>query len=143
MRFLFVTYCGSFYGIETWYSKLCSPTHFRRMSVAYHKAIKQMCGMKFWESNHAACEKLNVDIFRHLLTKRCLRHFLGLLNRGSPCIANLRYYFKVESTFVSQLVDTFRDIYGVVNCFSNDCDALFSRINFIQCTEPRSSFEFI
>ena len=24
MRFLFVSSCGSFYGIETWYSKLCS-----------------------------------------------------------------------------------------------------------------------
>ena len=25
MIFLFISYCSSFYGIETWYSKLCSP----------------------------------------------------------------------------------------------------------------------
>ena len=99
--------------------------------------------MKLWESNHAACEKLSLEVLRHLLAKLCLRNFLSLLNCGSPCIANLRYYFKVESAFVSQLFDTFRDIYGVINWFSIDCVAPFSRINFIQCTEPKSIFEFL
>ena len=68
-------------------------------AVLFNKAIKQMCGIKFCESNHAVCEKLKLDIFKHLLTKRCLRYFLGLLNWGSACIATLRYYFKVESAF--------------------------------------------
>ena len=48
--FLFNSYCTSFFAIETWYDLLLKPALFRRISVAYHKAIKKLCGMNVWES---------------------------------------------------------------------------------------------
>ena len=86
---------------------------------------------------------MRLYIFRHLFTKRCLRHYSALMNGGSPCAADLRYYINVESDFVSKLTDNFKVVYGVESCFGNDRDALFSRINFAQRIELRSSFEFV
>ena len=67
--YLFNSYCTSFFGIETWYDILLKPGLLRKISVAYHKAIKKLCGMMVWESNHLACEKMNLYIFSHLLLK--------------------------------------------------------------------------
>ena len=102
-----------------------------------------MCEMKFWERNHTACEIMSLHIFRHLLTKSSLRHYLALIISASPCIADHRYYFRVYSNFLIKLIDTFEVVYCVENCLRNNRDALFSRINFVQSTESWSSFEFI
>ena len=70
LHFLFISCCMSLYGIEMWYDKLKSQKQYKRISVTYHRAIKQMCGMQFWDNIHVACDKLNLDIFKHLLVKR-------------------------------------------------------------------------
>ena len=42
-----------------WYDKLESQKQYKRMSVTYHKGLKQMYGKKFCDSNHVACDSLN------------------------------------------------------------------------------------
>ena len=68
--FLFKTYCSSFYGMETWYDIMSISKLYKSIAVAYHKAIKRICGLNKWDGNHLACEKLNVSTFEHLLAKR-------------------------------------------------------------------------
>ena len=41
-----------------------------KISVAYHKAIKNVLNMNTWDSNHLACEILGVNLFKHFQAKR-------------------------------------------------------------------------
>ena len=83
--------------------------------MAYHKTAKQKCGVKSWENSHTACEAMVLSIFSQLLTKRCTRHYLAPVNFRILCVSDLKYYFSVESEFISMLTDTFEVIIGVEN----------------------------
>ena len=63
--------------------------------------------------------------------------FQSLMNIGSPCVADLGYYF------VSKLTDNFGVVYGVDNCSSNDCGARLSTIIFVQGTELISNLTLL
>ena len=78
LQFPFISCCMSLYGIEVSYDKFESQKQYKRMPVTFHKAIKQICVMKFWDSNHVACDSLNLDVFKHLLAKRCYNFFVRL-----------------------------------------------------------------
>ena len=64
--------------------------------------------MKSCENSHTACETMVLSIFSHLLTKRCIRHYLAPVNFRIPCVSDLKYYFCVESEFLSRLTDTLK-----------------------------------
>ena len=63
LSFLFRSYSSSFYGAESWYYNLQIKT-FRKISACYHAAVKRVCGLNVWDSNHAACQLVNVPIFK-------------------------------------------------------------------------------
>ena len=69
LHFLFKSYATSFYGVELWYSFLGNKNIFRKPSIAYHGAIKKICRLNKWDSNHEACRIANQEIFIHLLSK--------------------------------------------------------------------------
>jgi len=140
LNFLFTSYCMSLYGSEMWYDKLGDHQQYKRMSVSYHEAIKQMCGMKSWNSNHLACDNMNLYIFKHLLARRCYKFFLSIVTSESRCLRDLKYYFSVDSRYSVHTNHMFRTIYGVSDCLRNDQDALLSRICFVQKTEPRCNY---
>ena len=94
LNFLFKTYSTSFYGIGSWYSFRHS---FRTLSVAYHKAIKKLAGMRVWQSNHDACEKIGVNTIKHLISKRMLAQFKGICNSTSETMYKLRYFYIYKS----------------------------------------------
>ena len=77
LHFLFSAYCMSLFGIEMWYVKLENQKLYKRIPVTYqyHKAIKQMYGIKCWDDNHVACANMNLEIFKRLLAKRCYNFF--------------------------------------------------------------------
>ena len=67
LGYLFITYCCSFYGINLWFEESIKVKDLRKVEVSYHRAIKKIASMRFWESNHTACEQINVNLFKHLL----------------------------------------------------------------------------
>ena len=112
--FLFNSYCTSFFAIETWYDLLLKPALFRRISVAYHKAIKKLCGMNVWESNHLACEKMNLYIFSHLLTKRIINFYFNTISTNSPCLSELKFHYFAHSLLSKNIRNHFFEKYSVI-----------------------------
>ena len=142
LYFLFRSYTTSFYGIELWYNFLENKNVFKKCSIAYHGAIKKLCKMNKWDSNHEACFLSNQQIFNHLLVKRTFRFYLSLINSKSPCLKDFKYYFRFQSVLYSRVRSIFDIVYGVRDIFDNPICAIMSRIDFIERNEERSSYHF-
>ena len=95
--------------------------------------------MHVWESNHAACEKIDVNIFKHLLNKRLLKFYFNLINSRCTAIQNLRYYFMLNSFLYLRVSMIFENSYNVSGLCRNDKMALLSRVDFVERNEPRSN----
>ena len=140
LRYLFRTYCTSFYGISTWIDEKITENKVRRISVGYHKAVKRTANMLPWQSNHEACQKLNVNTFQHLLYKRILSHYFMLIKSNTGIVHSFKYFFRYLSETKAVLSRTFFSIYDVSNIENNCISALYSRIDFVQRNEPRSNY---
>ena len=110
----------------------------QRISVAYHKAVKRICGMTPWESNHDACLTAGVNIFRHLYAKRRVSFAFAVRNSESPCLVPLIYYLRYKSSFSYQIVEYFRAVYEIPDLFDNPLCAIRARIDFVERNEPSS-----
>ena len=136
--FLFQSYCMSFYGVEMWYDKVCSSSSYNRAAVTYHKAIKKICKMNNWESNHDACERSGKPIFRHLLAKRVYSFYKRLVSSSE---VQLQYYF-FTSYFARNVRNLFRNFYEI-NIDSYDFKAVFACIEYVQRNEERSHHVYV
>ena len=67
----------SFYGVETWFMKLHTKD-LDNISIAYHKTIKRMYNKTPYDSNHECLERVNLQIFLHLVAKK-LNNFAVIL----------------------------------------------------------------
>ena len=141
-NFLFKTYCTSFYGCETWIDEPLNDNKLRKVAVSYHKAVKKVAYMAPWQSNHEACEKVKVNIFKHLVTKRMLNHFYSLLGSNNVMLLKMRYFLRYQSEIKEKLEKSFENIYNVNNFLSNDKCALLSRIDYVERNEPRSNYHY-
>ena len=139
--FLFKAYTSSFYGLEVIHDRI-PKFLLNRISVAYHKAIKKIANLNTWDSNHEACETVGVLLFKHLIAKRQLCFWYNLCNSASPCLANLKYYFRTKSHVFMILQNLFRNNYSV-NISREPLCAILARINFVQRTEPRSNYVYV
>ena len=139
--YLFRSYTSSFYGIELWVERM-KVFQLDKISVAYHKAVKKVCCMNTWESNHVACEIVGVHIFKHLLAKRWVSLWHKLCWSISPCLANLKYYFKNYGLITARIVNLIAEKYNV-DIVQNPACAVFSRINFVEKHEPRSNYVYV
>ena len=138
MLHLFKTYTSSFYGIDLWFEKL-KKFQLHKISVVYHKAIKKILKMNLWDSNHLACENLGVPIFKHLIAKRVLCFWFNLSNSTSPCLVNMKHYFRYRSQLYSKVAELMMEDYSVT-IHRNPLCALLSRIKYVQYHEPRSCY---
>ena len=136
--FLFKIYTSSLYGIETWIEKIYD-YQLNKISVVYHKAEQRMCGINTWESNYEACDKAGVLIFEQLLAKRMLCFWHRLWRSPSPCLANLKYYFKYKSCLFERISSHSSSKYDV-DISENPLCALLARIKYIQSHEERSYY---
>ena len=139
LHHLFRTYTSSFYGIEIWYDQLSNRT-INKLSVCYHKALKKVAHLNVWDSNHLACDIVNVPIFKHLAAKRALCFLISLISSQSPCIAPFKSYFKYSSNIKTSLSTYFNVKYNIVNLLKNPLCAVIARIQYVQRHEPRSSY---
>ena len=123
-----------------WFEQKHNENNMKRISVAYHKAVKRVAGKRPWDSNHDACNLVRVNIFKHLLSKRLLSQFFNITNSCNGLMRSLKYYFMFTSNFNSFLDERFFTFYEIVNFKSNDKMALISRINFVENHEERSHY---
>ena len=134
LAFLFRTYTSSFYAIENW-TFGASNRALQRISVAYHKAVKRVCGLNPWVSNHDACKTLGVNIFKHLYAKRRVGFAVAVINSESPCLVPLLYYLRYKSAFSHQIVEYLEWvirflIYLITNCVQLELEStLLSGMN--------------
>ena len=138
LYFLFKTYTSSFYAIELWFGKI-PISHLDKISIPYHKAVKRICGLNVWNSNHDACDIVGVSMFRHLMAKRIICFWYNLCMAKSPCVANLNYYLRYNSIMFLKVKELFEDKY-TVDISSNPLCAILARIDFVQRHEPRSHY---
>ena len=134
LHHLFRSYTSSFYGIETWYNALAN-RNIHKMSICYHKAVKRVARLNVWNSNHVACDIVNVSIFTHLLAKRAICFYFSLIKSQSPCVSPYIYYFRYNSFIKSSLAVYFQDKYNVT--LDNPLCTLISRIKYVQIHKPR------
>ena len=139
LSYLFKSYTSSFYGIESWYFKLKAKS-LNKISVAYHKAVKRIAGLNVWDSNHVGCEIAKVPIFRHLFAKRLVNNFFSICESKSPCLRKFNYYFRYKSVMNTEVSKYFDKNYEISNLKVNPLCAILARIDFVQRTEPRSSY---
>ena len=135
---MFKSYTSSFYGLELWFHNL-SVASLRKIAVTYHKAVKRVCGLNVWDSNHAACDAVGVSIFQHLHAQRLVKHLFSVISSGSPCMKHLVYYFKYQSNICRETKNFFWAQYGVSDLLNQPICALMSRISYVQRNEPRIS----
>ena len=139
LQYLFKTFTSSFYGAELWYGSSCYRT-IEKIAITYHKAVKRVARRNVWDSNHEACNIVGVQIFKHLIAKRSVCFYYSMLKSKSPCIKPYQNFIRNRSLARSELDNLFVRNYGVTNFYNNPLCALISRINFIERTEPRSSY---
>ena len=103
MKFPFGAYCSSFYGGENLFEILNKERPVRKIGIAYHDAIKKICGLMKWDSRHTACGSLGLLIFKHFLMKKIQIHFPSVCHSKSASLGSLRHCFKNQSFFVRML----------------------------------------
>ena len=138
LYFLFKSYTSSFYGIDLWFETMPA-SYLNRVCIAYHKAVKRITGRHVWDSNHEACEIAGVKTFRHLRATRLACFWHKLCNSISPCLANLKYYFRYRSQLFMKLKALFMKDYSV-DILGNPLCAVKARIDYVQRNEPRSHY---
>ena len=138
MYFLFKSYTSSFYGIDVWFDRI-PYSRLRRVSVPYHKAVKRICNMNVWDSNHDACDLVGVLTFKHIHALRLVCFWHKLCQSKSMCLGNLNYYFRFNSCIYRKLKSMFLEAYSV-DISRNPLCSIKSRIKFVHNHEPRSHY---
>ena len=138
LHYLFQTYTSSFYGSELWNGSLCYK-NINKIAVTYHKAVKRIARLNVWDSNHLACNRVGVPIFKHLIAKRAVLFFYSLVNAESSCIKPYRYYFRFHSDMRDKLNKLFMKNYGIIKFTDNPLCTLISRIDYVERFEPRQT----
>ena len=109
--YLFKTYCTSFFGINTWFEEKIKVNDLNKIEVAYHKAIKKIVNMRNWESNHTACEKAGLMLFKHLLSERLLNFYHGIYDTKCKFFLKIKYYFIFSSHLYFNVKKRFESLY--------------------------------
>ena len=64
--FIFNSYCIPNYGLELWdISKVSQKQVFKYFKIYFSKALKRICGLLFYTSNHWVANSLGQFLFKH------------------------------------------------------------------------------
>ena len=140
LYFLFKNFTTSFYGVNLWFDYKLSEKSLSKISVSFHRAVKRIAGMNIWNSNHVACEKVGINVFRHLMNKRMLKHLCSLLCSEVSFFKRHRLFFWSSSNIKRTLDRVFIEKYSIPFFLRSDFDALLARIDFVERNEPRSNY---
>jgi hypothetical protein len=132
---LFDSYCGCFYGSELWINTIGCKTVLKEFEVGYHKAMKKIHKLKWWDSNHDLFNKLNVFLFKHKIFYDKLMYVHKILSEPCKLFKKNMYFYNYLSISVNDVYKTLLNDYSVISILDNDKQALKSRIMFVQCRE--------
>ena len=111
LRFIFFSLCYSLHGGESWFNQISRLNSLKKVSVAYHKAVKREFMLKVWDGNHLACYVVDTNIFKCSLLTRCIKFFDCLIAGIGQCIRPLQQYFLLQSKFVQKLRRVIQVVY--------------------------------
>ena len=135
LLFLFNKLCTSFYGAELWHSHHGSRTEFHNLEVTYHKALKRVLGVSYYEKNHIVCYYSNTLLFKNFMNTKMISFLFHIRNSNSPCILPIKKFILYKSEFSKNIKTIFKNEYCLENILSNDLDAIKSRVEFVQSRE--------
>ena len=92
------TFTSSFYAVENWEFTVSNRV-LKRTSVAHHKAVKRICGMGPWESNHDTCLVVEVSVSRRLYANRCASFAFAFLYSEKILSCSFVFLFEVQVVF--------------------------------------------
>ena len=81
--------------------------NIKRISEAYHKAIKLLFGLAPLDSNHIACDIVKLFIFKYLHAKSLICFMTMFFKLSSPCLSAVKYYYKFQSQLRSNIKNFF------------------------------------
>ena len=131
-KLLFNYHCTDFYGSITWANFENCKGKLHALGVAYHKALKKMLNVPWSSRNHIVCEALCLQTFEHLINRQLISFLFHIYRNNSQCVMPLKYFLLHDSELLVHVTKTFQDKYGLIDIFSNDLQAIYSRINFVQ-----------
>ena len=133
---LFQSYCLNIYGAELWFNNRKCYVPLKQFGIGYHKAVKKIMNIKYWESNHIACKAANLFVFKHLVNWVKIRFVYRIISNPCVFIEKNLYYMLHRSYIFKDVENIIRNEYGFCNLLQNDISAIKSRILYVQNTEP-------
>jgi hypothetical protein len=140
LLFLFQSYCSSLYGSPLWDQMYGAENEIKSFSVNYHKAVKRIARVPNRYSNHDICDQTGLLLFKHLLNFRMVSYLFQIRNSKSECLTPYIHHLTHYSSMAVNVKNIFANLYGISDIFDNDIEAIYSRINFVQQREERSTY---
>ena len=126
---IFETNCLQFYGSTFWSNLNLSKGAYKQFEVGYHKAVKKILNIPYYESNHLACQSLGLLTFNHLINLHIIRFIKSIYN--NKCKFLNKCMFSINLQILKDGNNILKNIYGVDDILVNDFIALKSRLFFI------------
>ena len=119
------------YGAELWFGGSGSSS-LKQFAVGYHKAIKKIIGVSYHEGNHYSCQEANMLTFEHYINSIKISFIFRLFL--SPCnfMKKVFGFLSVSSVCFKEMFALAMRKYDIDDLMSNDLDAIYSRICFVQ-----------
>ena len=108
----------------------------KQFAVGYHKAIKKIVKLKYWESNHLACKMAGLMTFNHCINWQKVSFANRIMKRPCMFIEKSFFYFSNYSCMILEVNNILMSVYNVCSLLDNDIDAIKSRIQYVQNNEP-------
>ena len=138
LLFLFKSFCLPDYGIPLWnHHTVCNSKIFKTLDIAFSKALKRICGVPVFASNHITAARCDQLLFKHHAAFVQARYCKRLLRSCHP-ILRLNVPHIKDGFAMLYLFNYFKNEYNV-NVFQESLDIIKSRIHFIQNHERRRS----
>ena len=132
--FLFNSYCLPNYGLELWYSYgLFMSKYFKTFEIAYCKALKKICNVPNYTSNHFIAAMCNQFLLFHLVNLIRAKFIKRLDLCKNPIYILNKIYFKVGE-FHTNVSKIFKKVYNI-NIYNFKINIIKSRIEFVQLHE--------
>ena len=102
-----------------------------QFAIGYHKSVKKILNVPYWESNHLVCEVAGLLTLDHHINLSKIK-FMYRIFKFPPAFVDKNYDFIFQNShLLKEVHDILRLTYGVDDLLSNDIDALKARVFFI------------
>lgn len=133
---LFQSYCMSFYGSELWFCNKKCYVPLKQFAIGFHKAIKKMMKLRYWESNHKACHLAGLMTFNHFINWQRIRFSYKIISNPCKYLRKCLLNVSEDLFLANEAKSVLLSEYNIESMMENDIDAIKSRILYVQNNEP-------